>query len=136
MFANSRQPKLKPIIIEEEYYKGKIMAIRYQFVIPEELTTYKKIYKCPKHISIENINNISQLTIIEKQYETFIEKNIQSLLLNDTIHDYLDIRDAIIFKISKLKRDKKIRENMIIYNALQRQENMKENIKDNINIIF
>lgn len=136
MFANSRQPKLKPIIIEEEYYKGKIMAIRYQFVIPEELTTYKKIYKCPKHISIENINSISQLTIIEKQYETFIEKNIQSLLLNDTIHDYLDIRDAIIFKISKLKRDKKIRENMIIYNALQRQENMKENIKDNINIIF
>jgi hypothetical protein len=136
MFANSRQSKLKPIIIEEEYHRGKITAIRYRFVIPEELTTYKKIYKCPKHTSIENINNISQLTIIEKQYETFIEKNIQSLLLNDTIHDYLDIRDAIIFKISKLKRDKKIRENMIIYNALQRQENMKENIKDNINIIF
>lgn len=136
MFANSRQSKLKPIIIEEDYYKGKIMAIRYQFVIPEELITYKKIHKCPKHISIENINSISQLTIIEKQYETFIEKNIQSLLLNDTIHDYLDIRDAIIFKISKLKRDKKIRENMIIYNALQREEYMKENIKNNINIIF
>ena len=128
MFAKSRQSKLKPLIIEEEYHNGILKTTRYQFVIPEELITYKKINKCPKHISIENINSISQLTILEKQYETFITKNIQTLLLNDTIHDYLDIRDTIIFKISKLKRDKKI----ITYNSLQRQQH----IQDTINILY
>ena len=128
MFANSRQSKLKPLIIEEEYHNGILKATRYQFVIPEDLITYKKINKCPKHISIENINSISQLNILEKHYETFITKNIQTLLLNDTIHDYLDIRDTIIFKISKLKRDKKI----ITNNSLQRQQH----IQDTINILY
>jgi hypothetical protein len=122
MFANSRHSKLKPLIIEEEYHNGILKTIRYQFLIPEEIKSYKNIHKYPQYISIEKINSISQLTILEKQYETFIKKNIQILLLNDTIHDYLDIRDKITFKISKLKREEKI----ITYNSLQRQENMKE----------
>ena len=55
-------------------------------------------------ISIMNTNDIKFLKELERQVDVFIDKQEQILLLNDTIVDVLDIRDAIILRQTQLKR--------------------------------
>ena len=60
----------------------------------------------PPIITIYHINHIydtKYLIDIEQKYQLFIELNQQILLLSDTIEDYLDIRDALLLRIYKLR---------------------------------
>lgn len=66
------------------------------------------IPSCPPIMSInaiQKITNIAKLKELERKYDDFLEKNIQILLLYNTIEEYLEIRDALTIRISKLKRE-------------------------------
>lgn len=58
---------------------------------------------------IEQITNIAHLRVLEKKYDDFLDKNIQILMLYNVIEDYLEIRDALTIRISKLKRENKMK---------------------------
>ena len=61
----------------------------------------------PPKITFEDIQNstdILNITSVSQKYNIFIEKNEQILLLSDTIESYLDIRDALLLRMYKLKQ--------------------------------
>lgn len=58
---------------------------------------------------IQKMTNIHQLRDLERIYEEFLDKNMQLLLLYNVMEDYLDIRDALTLRISKLKRENNVR---------------------------
>ena len=71
-------------------------------------TTVGKLFKNPPPIMdlsrIEKITDKHFLMVLETKYDNFIEKNEYSLLQYDFIEDLLDIRDAIILRINRIKR--------------------------------
>ena len=58
---------------------------------------------------IEKITNMAYLKKLEKNYDEFVDKNSQILMLYNVIEDYLEIRDALTIRISKLKRENNLR---------------------------
>ena len=54
---------------------------------------------------IEKMTNIPYLKQLEKKYDDFLDKNLQILMLYNVIEDYLEIRDALIVRISNLRRE-------------------------------
>ncbi len=63
----------------------------------------------PIHITIEKIRRLKCKDILkeyEKQYDDFLEKNI-NLLCNENsiIEDYLEIRDELIMRINQIERE-------------------------------
>ena len=54
---------------------------------------------------IEKMTNIQYLKQLEKKYDDFLDKNLQILMLYNVIEDYLEIRDALIVRISNLRRE-------------------------------
>lgn len=61
----------------------------------------------PPHISldkIEKMTNKYQLLELEKNYDEFLDKYIQLMLLYDNIDEYLETRDFITMRISQLER--------------------------------
>lgn len=71
-------------------------------------TTVGKLFKNPPPIMdlsrIEKITDKHFLMVLETKYDNFIEKNEYLLLQYDFIEDLLDIRDAIILRINRIKR--------------------------------
>ena len=63
---------------------------------------------------IEKITCISYLIKLEKKYDDYIDKNTQILMLYNIIEDYLELRDALTVRISKLRRENKL--NYYYYN--------------------
>ncbi len=64
----------------------------------------------PTHISIDSINKIVNLHYLKKmeyEYDNFIEKKCQILMLLNIIDEVLDIRDVVIMRINVLKRHQK-----------------------------
>ena len=59
--------------------------------------------------SIQKMTNIESLRKLERMYDDFLDKNMQTLLLYNVMEDYLDIRDALTLRISKLKRENNMR---------------------------
>ena len=59
--------------------------------------------------TIQKMTNIEQLKELESKYDDFLDKNMQALLLYNVMEDYLDIRDALTLRISKLKRENNMR---------------------------
>ena len=59
--------------------------------------------------SIQKLTNIEQLHILERNYDTFINDNAQLLMLYNILEDYLEIRDALTVRLSKVKREKNMR---------------------------
>jgi hypothetical protein len=57
------------------------------------------------HKNIMKMTNRWTLMKIENQIEEYIKQNEQILFQNGTIEDVLDIRDAIITRISQLRRE-------------------------------
>jgi hypothetical protein len=53
---------------------------------------------------IPTIINKSWLIELERKYDVFLEKNKEKLIIQDTIEDYLDIRDAIGLQIMYINR--------------------------------
>ena len=60
--------------------------------------------KLSTHI-IQKMTNISILKELENKYDDFLDKNMQVLLLYNVIEDYLEIRDSLTVRISKLRRE-------------------------------
>jgi hypothetical protein len=67
----------------------------------------------PPIIDIDFINKITDKTAlyaIEKKYDTFIEKNMAVLSSHEVIYPILDIRDAILLRICRIRRVEQMRE--------------------------
>ena len=61
----------------------------------------------PKYISIKNIEkmrNIYKLKKLEYEYDEFLEKKCQILLLLNIIDEVFEIRDSLIMRINNLER--------------------------------
>jgi hypothetical protein len=77
-------------------------------------TNSRYMTKFPPYISmekIEMINNKQVLKTLEEKYDEFIEKNEHMLRLNlygTPMEYYLEIRDALAIKVSKLERAEKM----------------------------
>ena len=69
---------------------------------------------------IRTIRNKGYLMELEKQYDDFLDKNQQILMLLETIYDYLDIRDAIRLQVQRLEIEGKKKE---IYKINVKKEN-------------
>jgi hypothetical protein len=66
------------------------------------------IHDSPKYISIERISKITSiyyLRHLEYEYDNFLEKKFQILLLLNVIDEVLEIRDKIIRQINVLRRN-------------------------------
>jgi len=57
--------------------------------------------------SIQKISNISFLKKLEYQYDEFLEKKCQILMLLNIIDEVFEIRDTIIMRINSLKREQR-----------------------------
>ena len=64
-----------------------------------------EVYLQVIHKNIMKMTNRWTLMKIENQIEEYIKQNEQILFQNGTIEDVLDIRDAIITRISQLRRE-------------------------------
>jgi hypothetical protein len=71
-------------------------------------------------IKIRTIRNKGYLMELEKQYDEFLDKNQQILMLLETIYDYLDVRDAIRLQVQRLEIEEKKKE---IYQKNVKKEN-------------
>jgi hypothetical protein len=75
-------------------------------------TTVGKLFTNPPPIMdlsrIEKITDKHFLMVLETKYDNFIEKNEYMLLQYDFIEDLLDIRDAIILRINRIKRHERL----------------------------
>lgn len=63
---------------------------------------------CPPTLSIDKIQKITSIPVLkelEKSYDDFVDKNMQVLLLYNVAEDYLEIRDALTLRISKIRRE-------------------------------
>jgi hypothetical protein len=68
---------------------------------------HHNLINSPPFICLDNITkntNVIYLKHLEKKYDDFLDKNHHILLLHDIIEEYLDIRDAITNRISKIIR--------------------------------
>lgn len=74
----------------------------------------KKLFQNPPPIidskRIEKTTDKYFLQNLESKFDKFIEKNQHLLMLYDLIEDLLDIRDAIILQIGRLKRQERFNE--------------------------
>ena len=64
-----------------------------------------EVYLQMIHKNIMRATNRWTLMKLENQIEEYIKQNDQILFQNGTIEDVLDIRDAIITRISRLRRE-------------------------------
>lgn len=68
----------------------------------------KKLFpNSPRILEIEKIDKITDkyfLIDLESKYDKFIVKNQHLLMLYDLIEDLLEIRDAILIRVGRLKR--------------------------------
>ena len=71
-------------------------------------------------IKIRTIRNKDYLMELEKQYDEFLDKNQQILMLLETIYDYLDVRDAIRLQVQRLEIEEKKKE---LYKINVKKEN-------------
>lgn len=71
-------------------------------------------------IKIRTIRNKGYLMELEKQYDEFLDKNQQILMLLETIYDYLDVRDAIRLQVQRLEIEEKKKE---LYKINVKKEN-------------
>lgn len=66
------------------------------------------IPNCPTYIKLEGIretNNLPILKKIEKEYDEFLDKKCQILLLLNIIDEVFEIRDAITLRIKAIERE-------------------------------
>lgn len=68
-----------------------------------------EVYLQAIHKNIMKMTNRWTLMKIENQIEEYINQNEQILFKNGTIEDVLDIRDTIITRISRLRREELIK---------------------------
>ena len=112
MFRRQRSENSIPLIIKEEYNNGYTKSIRYINWSPSEINSLRSFPNRPPYLTMEKIEKMTnkfQLMDLERNYDEFLERNQQLLLLYDTIDDYLEIRDAITIKLCRMRRFEKIK---------------------------
>ena len=81
-----------------------------QVISPTIVKSPHNLPNSPKYISKENIEKITNIETLrdkEKQYDEFLEKKWQLLLLLNQVEEILEIRDAIVIRIIVLEREQK-----------------------------
>jgi hypothetical protein len=81
-----------------------------QVISPTIVKSPYNLPDSPKYISKENIEKITNIETLkekEKQYDAFLEKKWQVLLLLNQVEEILEIRDAIVIRIIVLEREQK-----------------------------
>ena len=77
-------------------------------------TNLKKLFQNPPPIidskKIDKTTDKYFLQNLELKYDRFIEKNQHLLMLYDLIDDLLDVRNAVILQIGRLKRQERFNE--------------------------
>ena len=77
-------------------------------------TNLKKLFQNPPPIidskKIDKTTDKYFLQNLESKYDRFIEKNQHLLMLYDLIDDLLDVRNAVILQIGRLKRQERFNE--------------------------
>lgn len=66
----------------------------------------------PQYMSIHNIQKMTNIYILKKlenDYDEFLEKKCQILMLLNVIDEVFDIRDSIIIRINALERERRYR---------------------------
>ena len=112
MFRRQRSENSIPLIIKEEYNNGYTKSIRYINWSPSEINSLRSFPNRPPYLTMEKIEKMTnkfQLMDLERNYDEFLERNQQLLLLYDIIDDYLEIRDAITIKLCRMRRFEKLK---------------------------
>ena len=89
-----------------------ILKVSHKTIVISSMESVSNLPNRPPTLSVRTIQkmiNIIHLKELERTYDNFIDKHMQILLLYNVLEDYLDIRDALTVRISKLRRENKIR---------------------------
>jgi len=90
-------------------------------VISKNIRSLFSIPDSPKYINIEKINkkkNIYILKKLEYEYDNFLKKKYQILLLLNIIDEVFEIRDVLIMRINAIKRQERNRQIRETYTIL------------------
>ena len=85
-----------------------ILKVTPKIIVLSSMDSPSNLPNAPPKLSIhiiQKMTNISILKELENKYDEFLDKNMQILLLYNVIEDYLEIRDALTLRISKLRRE-------------------------------
>ena len=85
-----------------------ILKISFKTMVVSSMDSPSELPNRPPVLSVNSIQkmiNIGKLKALEQLYDDFLDKNMQVLLLWNVVEDYLEIRDALTIRISKLKRE-------------------------------
>lgn len=75
--------------------------------------------------NIEKMTDLTMLSVLESKYDEFLDKNSQILLLlclDNLIDEYIEIRNALTIRVSKLNREKETREHFMKLKESLRKE--------------
>lgn len=84
-------------------------------ISPKLTNSIYSIPDCPKNIDIKNVCDLHLLKKLEYDYEQFLEKRCQILLLLNMMEQVFEIRDMISMRINVLEREYKIIEQKLEY---------------------
>jgi hypothetical protein len=70
---------------------------------------FKNVPQVVDASKLDKITDKSFLMELEYQYDTFLETNLQLLELHNIIDELFNIRDAILIKLNRIKREEQIR---------------------------
>ena len=76
--------------------------------------------------NIEKMTDLTMLSVLESKYDDFLDKNGQILLLlclDNIIEEFIEIRNALTIRVSKLNREKEMRDHLIKLKESLRKEN-------------
>ena len=88
--------------------KRNILKIIYEPIVISSMASPSTLPNHPPILSInaiQKMTNLVQLKLLEKSYDDFLDKNMQVLLLYNVAEDYLELRDALTIRISKVRRE-------------------------------
>jgi hypothetical protein len=106
------------------------MSTQVQYTIQNLRQLFKNVPSIIDMSRLEKITDRSFLASLEDEYEKFLETNLQLLDLYNFIDYLLDIRDAILLKLNRLRREDQIRKHN------EEQVSNKYTIKPNVLIEY
>ena len=92
--------------------KRNILKLSYKPMVISSMETPSTLPNRPPMLSVTKIQamtNITKLKQLETIYDDFLDKNMQILLLYNVVEDYLELRDALTVRVSRLKREAYLR---------------------------
>ncbi len=97
-------------------YSGKInqkVTKKNVCISPRLIRSPFNIPDSPEYLSAERINTMTNIYILKKfeyEYDDFLEKKFQILMLLNNIDEVFEIRDTLILRINALRRQQMIRQ--------------------------